>query len=95
MDIKDKSIIYLSSTKILFGMLYIFSEIQFSGPFTKPVTTHMRLTNPTEHTILFKIKTTAPRKYCVRPNFGSLSPDDSTEIASKPPEIFYSINITH
>ncbi|CAD7077389.1 unnamed protein product [Hermetia illucens] len=57
------------------------TELKFRGPFTKPVTTHMRLTNPTEHTILFKIKTTAPRKYCVRPNFGSLSPDDSTEIA--------------
>lgn len=40
----------------------------------------MRLTNPTEHVILFKIKTTAPKKYCVRPNCGVLEPKDTIEI---------------
>lgn len=40
----------------------------------------MRLTNPTEHVILFKIKTTAPKKYCVRPNCGILEPKDTIEI---------------
>lgn len=57
------------------------SELKFRGPFTRPVTTYMRLSNPTDKTILFKIKTTAPRKYCVRPNFGSLNPDSSVEVA--------------
>ncbi|XP_021712869.1 uncharacterized protein LOC5576591 [Aedes aegypti] len=41
----------------------------------------MRLTNPTEHVILFKIKTTAPKKYCVRPNCGVLEPKTTIEIA--------------
>lgn len=41
----------------------------------------MRLTNPTEHVILFKIKTTAPKKYCVRPNCGTLEPRTTIEIA--------------
>lgn len=43
----------------------------------------MRLSNPTDKTILFKIKTTAPKKYCVRPNCGHLYPSDSIEIASE------------
>lgn len=29
----------------------------------------------------FKIKTTAPKKYCVRPNSGALKPKGVTEIA--------------
>uniref|UniRef100_A0A182M0J6 MSP domain-containing protein n=1 Tax=Anopheles culicifacies TaxID=139723 RepID=A0A182M0J6_9DIPT len=41
----------------------------------------MRLTNPTDHDIFFKIKTTAPKKYCVRPNCGLLEPHESQEIA--------------
>lgn len=56
------------------------NELKFRGPFTKPVTTVMKLTNPTNETILFKIKTTAPRKYCVRPNFGSIEPNGSVSV---------------
>lgn len=43
----------------------------------------MRLTNPTDKTILFKIKTTAPKKYCVRPNCGTLEPEATVEVGSK------------
>lgn len=32
---------------------------------------------------MFKIKTTAPKKYCVRPNSGVLEPGSTIEIASK------------
>lgn len=46
-------------------------------------TTYMRLTNPSSETVLFKIKTTAPKKYCVRPNSGILEPNTKVEIASK------------
>jgi len=56
------------------------SELRFRGPFIKPVITIMKLMNPTENTILFKIKTTAPRKYCVRPNFGAVKPQSQTEV---------------
>lgn len=41
----------------------------------------MKLTNPSERRVLFKIKTTAPKKYCVRPNSGILEPKNSLEIA--------------
>lgn len=38
---------------------------------------------------MFKIKTTAPKKYCVRPNSGILEPNKNTEIASKFLIIYY------
>lgn len=56
------------------------SELHFSGPFTRPVVTVMTLTNPTEYTVLFKIKTTAPKRYCVRPNFGVVKPHSITKV---------------
>lgn len=43
----------------------------------------MSLKNPTDKKILFKIKTTAPKKYCVRPNCGAIEGKSSIEIASK------------
>lgn len=57
------------------------NELKFVGPFCTAVSSFMRLTNPTENVILFKIKTTAPKKYCVRPNCGILDPKSTIEIA--------------
>ncbi|XP_063815467.1 vesicle-associated membrane protein-associated protein B/C [Pseudophryne corroboree] len=45
-------------------------ELKFKGPFTDVVTTNLKLSNPTEKNVCFKVKTTAPRRYCVRPNSG-------------------------
>ncbi|XP_024895496.1 vesicle-associated membrane protein-associated protein B/C isoform X1 [Pteropus alecto] len=44
--------------------------ISGSGPFTDVVTTNLKLGNPTDRSVCFKVKTTAPRRYCVRPNSG-------------------------
>jgi hypothetical protein len=52
----------------------------FTGPFHTTVTTSMVLTNPTDKTIMFKIKTTVPKRYCVRPNCGILEPKEAAEI---------------
>ncbi|KAK6627462.1 hypothetical protein RUM43_002695 [Polyplax serrata] len=57
------------------------SELRFRGPFTTPVTSFMKLTNPIDKKVCFKIKTTAPKKYCVRPNSGVLDPNSKVEIA--------------
>ncbi|XP_029446845.1 vesicle-associated membrane protein-associated protein A [Rhinatrema bivittatum] len=46
------------------------NELKFKGPFTDVVTTNLTLRNPTEKKVCFKVKTTAPRRYCVRPNSG-------------------------
>ncbi|XP_041751438.1 vesicle-associated membrane protein-associated protein A isoform X1 [Coregonus clupeaformis] len=46
------------------------SDLRFKGPFTDVVTTSLTLKNPSDKRVCFKVKTTAPRRYCVRPNSG-------------------------
>ncbi|KTF87733.1 hypothetical protein cypCar_00047027, partial [Cyprinus carpio] len=43
-------------------------------PFTDVVTANLKLKNPSERKVCFKVKTTAPRRYCVRPNSGIIDP---------------------
>ncbi|ESO01862.1 hypothetical protein HELRODRAFT_65374 [Helobdella robusta] len=50
------------------------SEIKFTGPFTEIVQTDLELTNPSSRKVMFKVKTTAPKRYCVRPNSGIIEP---------------------
>ncbi|KAJ8666948.1 hypothetical protein QAD02_008610 [Eretmocerus hayati] len=59
------------------------NELRFRGPFTgSPIASYMKLTNPTNHQkVYFKIKTTAPKRYCVRPNSGLIKPKEVCEIA--------------
>ncbi|KAL8619540.1 hypothetical protein ACOMHN_011891 [Nucella lapillus] len=57
------------------------TELTFKGPFIDIVTALLKLQNPTERMILFKVKTTAPKRYCVRPNGGILEPGGSVSVA--------------
>ncbi|XP_075229854.1 VAMP-associated protein 33kDa [Lycorma delicatula] len=57
------------------------NELKFRGPFITPVTSFLKLTNPTTSYVCFKIKTTAPKRYCVRPNSGVLEPKGVISIA--------------
>lgn len=41
----------------------------------------MALKNPSDKKVAFKIKTTAPKRYCVRPNCGELAPKEKAEIS--------------
>ncbi|KAM4688128.1 vesicle-associated membrane protein-associated protein A [Discoglossus pictus] len=50
------------------------NELKFRGPFTDVVTTNLKLRNPSDKKVCFKVKTTAPRRYCVRPNSGTIDP---------------------
>lgn len=56
------------------------NELLFKGPFHLPSAAFMRLTNVTDKRVLFKIKTTVPKKYCVRPNSGVLYPSKYIDI---------------
>ncbi|XP_041102110.1 vesicle-associated membrane protein-associated protein A-like [Polyodon spathula] len=49
-------------------------DLKFKGPFTDVVTTNLKLKNPSDRKVCFKVKTTAPRRYCVRPNSGMIEP---------------------
>lgn len=53
----------------------------FTGPFTEVVTTTVTLTNASEFPLAFKVKTTAPRRYAVRPNSGVLNPEDHVAVS--------------
>lgn len=57
------------------------AEIIFEGPFEHVVTSYLELFNPSENKIGFKVKTTAPRRYCVRPNSGVVEPNCKVKIA--------------
>lgn len=51
------------------------------GPFTDVVTTNLKLGNPTDRNVCFKVKTTAPRRYCVRPNSGVIDAGASLNVS--------------
>ncbi|KAG7249695.1 hypothetical protein CRUP_031438, partial [Coryphaenoides rupestris] len=52
-----------------------------AGPFTDVVTTNLKLKNPSDRRVCFKVKTTAPRRYCVRPNSGVIEPRATVTIS--------------
>ena len=56
-------------------------ELKFKGPFTEVVTADLKLSNPTKKCICFKVKTTAPKQYYVRPNNGLIEPGAVTHVA--------------
>ncbi|KAJ8260304.1 hypothetical protein GJAV_G00179430 [Gymnothorax javanicus] len=56
-------------------------ELKFRGPFTDVVTTTLKLANPADRSVCFKVKTTAPRRYCVRPNSGVIDAGTSINVS--------------
>ncbi|XP_034021922.1 vesicle-associated membrane protein-associated protein B/C-like [Thalassophryne amazonica] len=56
-------------------------ELKFRGPFSDVVTTNLKLSNPTDRNVCFKVKTTAPRRYCVRPNSGIIDAGTSINVS--------------
>ncbi|XP_065676826.1 E3 ubiquitin-protein ligase RNF31-like isoform X2 [Hydra vulgaris] len=57
------------------------NEMVFRGPFKDVVTTILKLKNPSDKKVCFKVNTTAPKRYCVRPNYGLIAPDVSVNVA--------------
>ncbi|KAM4587922.1 vesicle-associated membrane protein-associated protein B/C [Odontesthes bonariensis] len=56
-------------------------ELKFRGPFSDVITTNLKLANPTDRNVCFKVKTTAPRRYCVRPNSGIIDAGTSINVS--------------
>ncbi|OCT76641.1 hypothetical protein XELAEV_18031845mg [Xenopus laevis] len=57
------------------------NDLKFKGPFTDVVTTNLKLRNPSDKKVCFKVKTTAPRRYCVRPNSGTIDPGSTVTVS--------------
>lgn len=56
------------------------NELKFRGPFDDYVSVSLTIRNPTPKRIAFKIKTTAPKRYCVKPNSGVLDPEQTMKV---------------
>nr|CAB3267595.1 vesicle-associated membrane protein-associated protein B-like [Phallusia mammillata] len=57
------------------------TELRFKGPFTDVVTSQLKLKNPSHQRVCFKVKTTAPKRYCVRPNSGFVDPGATVSVS--------------
>ncbi|KAL2118556.1 hypothetical protein VTJ04DRAFT_8216 [Mycothermus thermophilus] len=56
-------------------------ELGFRRPFTVEVAETLKITNPNSLPVYFKVKTTAPKQYCVRPNSGRIEPGSTVEVS--------------
>ncbi|KAK4770375.1 hypothetical protein SAY87_030907 [Trapa incisa] len=56
------------------------SELRFSFELGKQISCQLHLSNKTDHYVAFKVKTTSPKKYSVRPNMGIILPRTSLDI---------------
>ncbi|KAK2764001.1 phosphatidylinositol-binding protein scs2 [Arachnomyces sp. PD_36] len=56
------------------------SELGFRRPFTTEVSQTLRLQNNNDNDVVFKVKTTAPKQYCVRPNSGRIEAGRHVEV---------------
>ncbi|OOQ83378.1 MSP domain protein [Penicillium brasilianum] len=55
-------------------------ELGFKRPFNQEVCQILHLHNPTQEPLVFKVKTTAPKHYCVRPNSGRIEPGKQVDV---------------
>ena len=62
---------------------HVFDSYDLVGPFTDMVSSEIKLTNPSQKRVCFKVKTTAPKRYCVRPNSGLLEPGTTSVVLGK------------
>ena len=69
-----------------FCSLYLLLMFTHTGPFSDVVTTTLKLSNPTDRNVCFKVKTTAPRRYCVRPNSGIIDAGTSINVSGNEPK---------
>ncbi|OMO78528.1 Major sperm protein [Corchorus capsularis] len=55
-------------------------ELQFPFELRKQISCSLNLSNKTDNYVAFKVKTTNPKKYCVRPNTGVVLPRSSCNV---------------
>ncbi|KAF9198514.1 phosphatidylinositol-binding protein scs2 [Haplosporangium sp. Z 27] len=56
------------------------NQLGFRRPLTEAIKESLIIRNPTQLPIAFKVKTTAPKQYCVRPNSGRVEPGQELEV---------------
>ncbi|CAO3652288.1 unnamed protein product [Cunninghamella echinulata] len=56
------------------------SQLIFKRPLTQPIEEILYVKNVGNEPLAFKVKTTAPKKYCVRPNSSIIEPGSHVEL---------------
>ncbi|CCM03552.1 uncharacterized protein FIBRA_05688 [Fibroporia radiculosa] len=56
------------------------SSLGFNRPLTQHVKRSLTVSNHNAQPVAFKVKTTAPKLYCVRPNSGRVEPGETVEV---------------
>ncbi|KNE67789.1 hypothetical protein AMAG_12510 [Allomyces macrogynus ATCC 38327] len=56
------------------------SQLSFQRPFTNGCMATLTITSRDDATVAFKVKTTAPMQYCVRPNSGTIGPHETINL---------------
>ncbi|KAK9898047.1 VAMP-associated protein [Cystobasidium minutum MCA 4210] len=56
------------------------TQLAFHRPLTQLVKRTLTVTNSNSQPVAFKVKTTAPKQYCVRPNSGRIEPNERVEV---------------
>ncbi|OAY70806.1 Vesicle-associated protein 1-1 [Ananas comosus] len=55
-------------------------ELRFPFELKKQISCSLQLSNKTDEYVAFKVKTTSPKKYCVRPNSGIIPPRSTCDV---------------
>ncbi|XP_057977249.1 vesicle-associated protein 1-2-like isoform X2 [Malania oleifera] len=55
-------------------------ELKFPFELKKQISCSLQLSNKTDNYVAFKVKTTNPKKYCVRPNTGIVPPKSTCDV---------------
>lgn len=55
-------------------------QLSFQRPLTSLVKRSLSISNTSNEPIAFKVKTTAPKLYCVRPNSGRIEPNETADV---------------
>ncbi|XP_043716046.1 vesicle-associated protein 1-2-like isoform X2 [Telopea speciosissima] len=55
-------------------------ELKFPFELKKQISCSLQLSNKTDNYVVFKVKTTNPKKYCVRPNTGIVLPRSTCDV---------------
>ncbi|GAA6037630.1 hypothetical protein JCM8097_006151 [Rhodosporidiobolus ruineniae] len=56
------------------------SQLGFQRPLTQLVKRTLQVTNHNQQPVAYKVKTTSPKQYCVRPNSGRIEPNETVEV---------------
>lgn len=56
------------------------TELKFKFELRKNIPVILSLTNPTDEKVAFKVKTTSPKMYCVRPSSGFVEPKTNMQV---------------